>query len=173
MDLPPDYRITLVSSAIGLYDPEGTSVARLEVAEPDDESRCQDIDSFLADRIYEFNAKATGYVDGRLFAGTIRDSAGEIVAGISGHTWGGCCEITNLWVHERHRGHGMGKALLRAAESEAAQRGCRQVVLLTHSFQAPGFYEGLGYQRQYVIEGRPKGYADIIYARRLTGSDGT
>jgi hypothetical protein len=38
-----------------------------------DESRCQEIEAFLADRIYEFNVKASGYADGRLVAGTIQD----------------------------------------------------------------------------------------------------
>ena len=63
--------------------------------------------------------------------------------------------------------------LLHAAESEAMRRGCEQVVLLTHSFQAPQFYEHLGYDRKYDIEGRPRGYADIVYIKRLEGNDGT
>jgi GNAT superfamily N-acetyltransferase len=125
------------------------------------------IERFLAERIYEFNVKATGYADGRLVAGILRDDAGEIIAGINGHTWGGCCVIDHLWVHERHRGQGLGKALMGATESEAVRRGCEQVVLITHSFQAPGFYERLGYERKYAIEGRPKGYADIVYVKVL------
>jgi hypothetical protein len=28
-----------------------------------------------------------------------------------------------------------------------------------------GFYERMGYERKYAIEGRPKGYADIIYVK--------
>jgi hypothetical protein len=40
-------------------------------------------------------------------------------------------------------------------------------VLATHSFQAPGFYERMGYERKYAIEGRPTGYADIIYVKCL------
>jgi GNAT superfamily N-acetyltransferase len=138
-----------------------------------DESRCHEIEAFLVDRIYEFNVKATGYADGRLLAGTIRDDTGDIIAGINGHTWGGCCDITNLWVHERHRGQGLGSALLRAAESEAVRRGCDQVVLMTHSFQAPKFYEHLGYDRKFEIEGRPRGHTDIVYAKRLKGEGGS
>src|SRR5689334_11248575 len=46
-------------------------------------------------------------------------------------------KITHAWVHKRHRGKGLGRALVLAAESEALQRGCEQVVLMTHSFQAP------------------------------------
>jgi len=140
---------------------------QLNAVELHDESRCQEIDAFLADRIYEFNVKATGYADGRLLAGTIADAAGEIIAGINGHTWGGCCEIAHLWVHERYRGQGLGRALVHAAETEAVRRGCEQVVLMTHSFQAPAFYERLGYERKYDIEGRPRGYANIVYVRRL------
>ena len=41
------------------------------------ESRCREIEAFLADRIYEFNVKATGYADGRLLAGTIQDDTGR------------------------------------------------------------------------------------------------
>ena len=100
-----------------------------------------------------------------------RTTRASIIAGINGHTWGGCCEITHVWVHERYRGQGLGRALLHAAESEAVRRGCEQVVLLTHSFQAPRFYEHLGYDRKYEIEGRPRGYADIVYVKRLEGND--
>ena len=137
-----------------------------------DESRSREIESFLVDRIYEFNVAATGYDDGRLLAGTIQDDTGEVIAGINGHTWGGCCEIAHVWVHERHRGQGLGKALMNAAESEAERRGCAQVVLLTHSFQAPEFYEHLGYERKCAIEGGPRGYADIVYVKRLGGKSG-
>jgi len=144
----------------------------LRAVELHDESRCQEIDAFLSDRIYEFNVQATGYDDGRLLAATIQDDAGDIIAGINGHTWGGCCEITHVWVHEQYRGQGLGRALLHAAESEAVLRGCEQVVLLTHSFQAPQFYEHLGYDRKYHIESRPRGYADIVYIKRLVGNDG-
>jgi GNAT superfamily N-acetyltransferase len=132
-----------------------------------DDAECQELGAFLTDRIYEFNAKATGYFDGRLVAGAVRDDTGEIIAGYSGHTWGGCCELSNVWVHERHRGQGLGTLLLRSAEAEAVARGCVRVFLATHSFQAPGFYERLGYERKYVIEGRPSGYADIIYVKDL------
>jgi len=132
-----------------------------------DDADCEKLGSFLADRIYEFNANATGYFDGRLIGGCIRNNAGDVVAGFNGHTWGGCCELSHVWVDERYRGQGLGAVLLRSAEAEATARGCEQVVLATHSFQAPGFYERMGYERKYVIEGRPKGFADIIYVKAL------
>ena len=45
-----------------------------------------EIDRFLADRIYEFNARATSRDDGERFAAVRRDAAGAIFAGISGYT---------------------------------------------------------------------------------------
>ena len=52
--------------------------------------------AFLDDRIYEFNASATGISDGRSMAFTVRDSESEIIAALSGHTWRGTCEIVTL-----------------------------------------------------------------------------
>ena len=132
-----------------------------------DEAQCEELGVFLADRIYEFNAKEKGYFDGMLLAGCIRSESGEVIAGYNGHTWGGCCELAHVWVDEHHRGRGLGALLLRSAEAEAAGRGCSQVVLATHSFQAPGFYERMGYERKFTIEGRPKGYSDIIYVKNI------
>jgi GNAT superfamily N-acetyltransferase len=142
---------------------------RPNVLQCQDDAECGALGTFLADRIYEFNAKATGYFDGRMLAGCIRSDTSEIIAGFSGHTWGGCCELSLVWVHEQYRGQGLGTLLLRSAEAEALARGCVRVVLATHSFQAPGFYERLGYERKYTIEGRPEGHADIIYVKVLRG----
>ena len=94
----------------------------------------------LENRLYEFNAQATGIVDALGLALFGRDAQGEVVAGLCGHTWGGCCEIRQVWVHEKHRGQGVGRRLLVLAETEARRRGCFQIVLATHSFQAPEFY---------------------------------
>src|SRR4029078_6047775 len=115
--------------------------------------------AFLADRVYEFNARATGYFDGRLLAGSIRSDVGEVIARFDGHTSGGCCELSHVWVHEQYRRQGLGRLLLRSAESEALARGCVRLFLASHDFQAPGFYERLAYERKYAVEGRPSGHA--------------
>jgi GNAT superfamily N-acetyltransferase len=140
---------------------------RTDVISIQGEAECEALASFLADRIYEFNAEATGYFDGMLLAGCVRNDAGDVIAGFNGHTWGACCELAHVWVHEQYRGQGLGALLLRSAEAEAVARGCVQVVLATHSFQAPGFYERLGYERKYTIEGQPRNHADIIYVKAL------
>jgi GNAT superfamily N-acetyltransferase len=76
-------------------------------------------------------------------------------------TWGGCGYIELLWVRDGQRGSGLGARLLAAAEAEIRRRGCDQVVLSTHSFQAPGFYARLGYQECGRTPGYPRGHDEI------------
>ena len=140
---------------------------RHELVSLSTDRECESLAAFLADRIYEFNVAATGYADGRFLAGCVRNESGGIIAGYNGHTWGGYCELAHLWVDEQHRGQGLGARLLLAAESEALARGCVQVILATHDFQAPGFYERMGYERKYAVQECPKGHVDIIYSKPL------
>lgn len=122
---------------------------------------------FLEDRLYDFNVAATGIADGRLLAIFVRDVAQQIVGAVCGHTWGGCCEIRQLWIDEPQRRQGLGKALMEAVEHEARKRGCFQILLSTHSFQAPAFYERLGFGEVSRITDYPRGHAQIFYRKRL------
>jgi ribosomal protein S18 acetylase RimI-like enzyme len=126
-----------------------------------------ELDAFLAARIYEFNVASTGVSDGRMLNAVLRDEAGEIVAAVSGFTWGGTCEIEYLWVAEALRERGIGSALLGAAEREARSRGCHQIVLDTHTFQAPAFYERHGFRRIAAIPDYPPGSEKILYRKAL------
>ena len=132
-----------------------------------DEGECERLEAFLVERIYEFNARATGYFDGRLIGARLRNEPGEIVAAVNGHTWGGCCVVAHLWVHELHRGRGLGRLLLQAVEAEASRRNCEQIVLSTHSFQAPDFYRRLGFEPVGHIEDYPIGHQSIYLRKRL------
>lgn len=129
--------------------------------------RAGEVAAFLADRIYEFNSAATGFFDGEEFAATIKSSTGDIVAGVNGHTWGGCCHIANLWVHEAVRHRGVGAQLVRAVETHARAKFCTQIVLSSHTFQAPDFYRKLGFVDQAQISGYPNGHADIHFTKNL------
>lgn len=126
-----------------------------------------DVQSFLEQRIYEYNAAVTGYDDAESFHALHRNVAGRIVAGVCGYTWGGCCHVGYLWVSDAERGQGLGGAMLDAVEHHALQKKCPFVWLSTHTFQAPGFYSRRGYVRIATIDGYPKTHASMIYVKQL------
>jgi GNAT superfamily N-acetyltransferase len=96
----------------------------------------------------------------------VRD-ADRVVAGISGWTWGDCCELQSLWVEPSLRGRGLATRLLAAAEAEAAARGCSQTVHFTYAFQAQALYERNGYELAGRVEDFPSGTDVLWYRKRL------
>lgn len=123
---------------------------------------------FLDDRIYEFNAERTGIADARLLAIILRNRDDEIVAGLYGWTWGRCCEVRTLWVHEQLRDQGLGRRMMAAAEAEARARGAAQIVLSTHGFQAPDFYRRLGFETVGYVDDYPLGHQSLYLRKRLS-----
>jgi ribosomal protein S18 acetylase RimI-like enzyme len=122
---------------------------------------------FLEDQIIKFNYAATSFRDGKMLSIFVRNERDEIVAGISGFTWGGYCKIEWLWVHTDWRHQGYGKQMMLAVEDEARARKCFQIVVDTHSFQAPDFYHKLGYETVGVINDCPKGHQAIYLKKSL------
>ena len=115
----------------------------------------------LEQRLYEFNSRAIGRDDGRSL-GFVVEAGGETVAGAAGYTWAGIGEVAQLWVREDQRGLGLGSALMAAAIAECRARDCRFVFVASHSFQAPAFYERLGFDTIAIIPDKPLGYAEHI-----------
>jgi len=99
----------------------------------------------------------------------VRD-AGTVVAGISGWTWGDCCELQSLWVAPEYRGRGLATRLIVAAEAEAAKRGCVQTVHFTYDFQARALYEQHGYELVGRVENFPSGTDALWYRKALSAS---
>jgi GNAT superfamily N-acetyltransferase len=123
---------------------------------------------FLEDRLYEYGVTQTGVDDGQWLAIFVRDDQQVIRAGLEGWTWCGSCYIRHLWVHEDLRGQDYGTKLLQAAEQEAMTRGCHHVVLNSYSFQAPGFYQKLGYEVFAVLEEHPRHHCNYYFQKRLS-----
>ena len=120
----------------------------------------------LERRIIAFNEAVTGHHDGRTLTFVVREQ-GAIVAGLDGFTWGGYARIEYLFVDESHRGRGLGSALMDAALREARARDCDAITVDTHEFQAPAFYERLGFGRVGTTLGTPRGSAEHRYWKRL------
>ena len=70
----------------------------------------------------------------------------EVLGGVDGYTHWRWLYVSHLWVHDDVRDEGVGSHLMSTIETQARLRGCRGAWLDTFSFQAPGFYESIGYQ---------------------------
>ena len=71
---------------------------------------------FLETQIRREASAAMGLGDEVDLAIFVRD-AGTVVAGISGWTWGDCCELQSLWVAPSLRGRGLATAAPRRRRS--------------------------------------------------------
>jgi ribosomal protein S18 acetylase RimI-like enzyme len=91
----------------------------------------------------------------------------RIVGGLTGKTVQGWLYIGGLALASEWRGQGYGRKLVKEAERIAVGRGCHSAWLNTHSFQAPGFYERLGYEPFGILDDFPKGERRYFFAKRL------
>jgi ribosomal protein S18 acetylase RimI-like enzyme len=74
----------------------------------------------------------------------------RVIGGAIGHSILQRFYLTQLWVSEEHRSHGLGSELVAQMEEIARQHGCRDIVADTLNKAAVLFYERLGY-RVYVV----------------------
>lgn len=105
-----------------------------------------EIFNVLVDNLRQFNFKMMGEERSQPLIIVIRDDSGEIVGGIAGRTIYHQLLIEVLWVHDDKRGQGLGIQLMEIAEHEAQKRGCIAAQVDTLSFQAPKFYEKMGFK---------------------------
>ncbi len=127
----------------------------------------QEVD-FVDKQLREFNIDKMGsyqYTPLFLF---LRDSQRKVVGGLDGFMGLGWLNIGTLWIAEELRGYGYGKALVLTAEQEAVRHGCLNAYVFTYSFQAPGFYQHLGYEVFGELEDFPPGYHRYFLKKRLT-----
>lgn len=110
----------------------------------------EQVAQFLSQQLIAFNRAHWDVTVKEAIAFSVTNEQNDIVAGLSGVTFGNWLHIERLWVSESLRGHGTGSALLDAAEAEARRRGCQFALLDTLEFQARPLYERYGYQVQWT-----------------------
>jgi ribosomal protein S18 acetylase RimI-like enzyme len=99
---------------------------------------------------------------------TVRNTAGRIQGGLILQSYWKESYVELLWLSGRARRAGLGRKLMAEAERRARRRGSVLLHLNTYSFQAPGFYEKLGFKRFGGMEGSPAGASRHFYAKRLS-----
>ncbi len=95
----------------------------------------------------------------------LREVDGRIVGGALAEVEWEAVHIFFLWIDESLRGHGVGTALLRRIEDEGRAAGAKWASVSTYSFQAPEFYQKLGYRVIGQMDGLPPGHVWYLLRR--------
>lgn len=73
------------------------------------------------------------------------DQAGRVCGGLFAETQFLWLKVDIMAVREDLRDQGIGTELMKLAEAEAIQRGCKHAYVDTMEYQAPSFYQRIGY----------------------------
>lgn len=84
-------------------------------------------------------------------------------------------DIAEIWVHQQHRGHGIGTAMFRKAEQLIAEAGYTELTLCCAAVSARQFYEAMGAE---VVDQKPcpngplAGWPLTYYRKKLKAQPG-
>lgn len=96
---------------------------------------------------------------------------GACLGGINAFRLDTLLMIDRLWVSELQRGKGLGARLLSAVEEKAKAGGAVRAELNTFGFQAPGFYEKMGYRLFGALEPAVGKWGHYFYVKELNADD--
>jgi GNAT superfamily N-acetyltransferase len=122
----------------------------------------------LWDGLVRFNRKSAGPLRYTRTVLSVRDGTGRLLGGLILQSYWKESYVELLWLSERARRLGYGRRLMAEAERRARRRGSLLLHLNTYSFQAPGFYEKLGFERFGGMAGSPRGASRHFYVKRLS-----
>lgn len=135
-------------------------------AEPHPETRAAILDGLIA---YNGQKTENRFGSPRTIALALKDpETGLSVGGLTARVSYSRMFIELLFIPEHLRGQGLGEKLMGQAERVARDLGCIGVWLDTFSFQAPGFYEKLGYAEFGTLSDYPPGFSRHFFHKPLS-----
>jgi GNAT superfamily N-acetyltransferase len=127
-----------------------------------------EVQKTVSDGLNAYNDAIVGYSDRTPLTVIVRDGdSGEVLGGICGRTSLGLMFLDTVYLPESLRGRDIGTRMLAMAEEEGRRRGCRAAVLYTISFQAPRFYERLGWRVFGEVPCDPPGTSRVYLMKAL------
>jgi ribosomal protein S18 acetylase RimI-like enzyme len=121
----------------------------------------------LSDGLERFNRATVGGDGVKTPVAVWMRRGDRVLGGAYGDTHYGWLYLSLLWVDEAFRGRGWGGRLVRHFEAEGAARGCHGAWVDTYEFQAPTFYERLGYREFGRLDEFPPGSARLFFSKPL------
>jgi len=108
--------------------------------------------------INDYNTQQAGPENSHMICYVLKTKDGNSMGGIIAIVHWEWLYINLMWIKDEFRGQGYGAQLMEVAEAEAIQHGARHAYLDTFTFQAPGFYEKLGYSVIGELPDFPEGH---------------
>ncbi|MHA1907669.1 MAG: GNAT family N-acetyltransferase [Candidatus Thorarchaeota archaeon] len=101
----------------------------------------------------------------------LKDHDGNIVGGITTSTLYWAQYLETFWVDVKYRGLGYGRDLVLETERLAKKNGCVVSQTYTFSWQAPDFYQAVGYKLIATYDGYVEGITELILMKNLDTTD--
>jgi ribosomal protein S18 acetylase RimI-like enzyme len=97
----------------------------------------------------------------------LKDKDGGVVGGVVTSMLTGVMHLEVLWVDDKYRGQGYGRDLVLEAERVGRGKGYKTSQTWTFSFQAPDFYQSIGYKVIGIFDGYLDGITEYVLMKRL------
>jgi len=121
----------------------------------------------IIDPLIAFNESQAGPRNLREFAFYVQSETNDLLGGLLAHTHFNHLFVSAIFVAQRFRRHGIGRELMRRAEALALEQGCDAIYLDTFDYQAPGFYEKLGFKVFGKLENYPPPHQRFYLVKRI------
>jgi GNAT superfamily N-acetyltransferase len=121
----------------------------------------------VIDPLIAYNEAQAGPRNSKKFALFVRSETGELVGGLLGSKNWNHFFVAALFVQEQARREGVGRELMERVEALALEQGCDAIFLDTFDFQAPGFYEKLGFKVFGTLPDYPVGHQRFYLVKRI------
>ncbi|WP_028865610.1 GNAT family N-acetyltransferase [Psychromonas aquimarina] len=119
--------------------------------------------------LLEFNQPHFPEINEQTFGLFVRDTNSTVVGGVTGKILFTSLHVNYLWLAKSIRGSGIGSELIKRIEQEAAGYGVNNIYLDTYTFQAPQFYERLGFTEVGRYRDFPLPGVDKIFYQKSVG----
>ena len=126
--------------------------------------------NLILDPLHAFNEGQAGPCNFKEFTLFARSETGDFVGGLVGWTHWNHFFVCALFVDERARREGIGRELMKRVEELALEQGCDAIYLDTFDFQAPGFYEKLGFKLFGTLPDYPTGHQRFYLVKQIRDS---
>jgi ribosomal protein S18 acetylase RimI-like enzyme len=130
---------------------------------------CPRTQKFIDEGFYSHETGETG-VTRILFCLTAHDDMDKLLAAAKGHSCAGALYIKEIIVKQGQRGKGIGRAMMDDIIALAKERNCQTIWVDTLAYQAPAFYEKLGFRESGRVTGYRGPHDRVFYTMQVDGA---